>query len=212
MILTSSIKSIKQKIYQQILRCIFWFETISHTFPCWQIHNNRDKQGQPTQNPLSKSDGLHFLRCNILRCNSVKYSMTIFATRDHVRWHVNTHVNTILFDAAMSKTSIQNSQWKGIFQAKEGNSHEVTVWTQKGSVIISGKTVLLLLITLKCICLLEQHHSTVLLLMHFNRADNFCFLCILLCLGCNTVGHESYLTKCREENKTFIKKSATHSS
>ena len=73
--------------------------------------------------------------------------------------------------------------------------------TQKGSVIISGKIVLLLLITLECTCLLEQHHSTVLLLLHFNRADNFCFLCILLCTGCNTVGHESYLTKCREENK-----------
>ena len=70
----------------------------------------------------------------------------------------------------------------------------------KGSVIISGKIELLLLITLECICLLEQHHSAVLLLMHFNRADNFCFLCILLCLERNTVGHESYLTKCRGKN------------
>ena len=131
--------------------------------------------------------------------------MNIFATRDHVRWHVNTHLNTILFDAAISKTSIQNSQWKGIFQAKEGNAYEITVWTPKGSVIVSGKIVLLLLITLECICLLEQHHSTVLLPMHFNRA-------VLLCLGCNTVGYESYLTKCREENKNFIKKSATTSS
>ena len=129
------------------------------------------------------------------------------------RWKKSLELNTILFDAAMSKTSIQNSQWKGIFQVKEGNSHEVTVWIQKGStIIISGKIVLLLLITLEYICLLEKHHSTVLLLMHFNRADNFCFLCILLCLGYNTVGHESYLTKCREENKNSIKKSATHSS
>ena len=39
---------------------------------------------QPTQNPLSKTDGVHFLRCNILRCNGVKYSMIIFATCDHV--------------------------------------------------------------------------------------------------------------------------------
>ena len=76
------------------------------------------------------------------------------------------------------------------------------MWIQKGSVIISGKIVLLLLITLECICLLEQHHSFT---THALQQSRQLLLSLLLCLRCNTVGHKSYLTKYREGNKNFIK-------